>query len=347
MKAVTVALGLAFGLSLAGPAAAQTPTLPPVAPKGTAKPKAARAKGETFVLDRVVAVVNDAVILASELEVRMLPMLPDVEEIADPAERRRRLEKLRAQVLEEMINEELIVQAAAEARIDVEASDVNAALEEIKQQNNLDDKQFAEALASQGFTLSAYKQDLRRQLIRLKAVNQLVRSRVTVTDDDVRARYDQIMRRNDAIKSVELAHIKILVPDKASNAQVAAAKEKAARAVQRVRGGEAFEVVAAEMNEDPATKGTDGYLGRFKRDDLAPEWEAVVFTMEKGEVRGPVSGRDGLHVFYAKDVELSEQKSFDEMKDQIRGELTRREMDKQTQLWLQELRRKAFIDNKL
>lgn len=43
-------------------------------------------------------------------------------------------------MLEEMINEELIVQAAAEARIDVEAADVNAALEEIKQQNKLDDK---------------------------------------------------------------------------------------------------------------------------------------------------------------------------------------------------------------
>lgn len=317
----------------------------PVAAQPTAAPK--KRDRRVFVVDRVVAVVNDAVILDSELDVRLLPLLGDVEAIEDAEERRRRLDKLRGQMLEDMINEELIVQAAREAKIEVEAADVNAALDEIKRQNNLDDKQFADALAAQGYTLGAYKQDLRRQLIRLKAVNQLVRSRVSVTDDDVRARYDALVRRSESVSAVRLSHILIEVPEKATDAQVAAAKERAAQAVQRARAGEPFATVAMEMSDDPATKAGGGELGWFERGTLSPEWETIVFAMEKDEVRGPISGPKGLYVFHVQDVKRTEIKSFDALKDQIRGELTRREMDKQTALWIEELRKKAYIDNKL
>jgi parvulin-like peptidyl-prolyl isomerase len=311
------------------------------------KAKAAKRDRKVYVVDRVVAVVNDAVILASELDVRLLPLLGDVEGIDDPEERRRRLDKLRSQMLDDMIDEELIVQASVEARIEVEAADVNSALEEIKKQNKLDDKQFAEALAAQGYTLASYKNDLRRQLTRLKAVNQLVRSRVNVTDEDVRARYDALVRRSESVNAVRLSHILVEVPEKATDAQVAAAKERAAAAMTRVRNGEDFAAVAAETSDEAATKGSGGELGWFERGTLSPEWEAVVFAMEKGEVRGPISGPTGLHVFYVSEVKRTEIKSFDDLKEQIRAELTRREMDKQTGLWIDELRKKAYIDNKL
>jgi parvulin-like peptidyl-prolyl isomerase len=309
--------------------------------------KAATKKGQTFLVDRVVGVVNEAVILASELDMRLLPMLADVAGIDDPEERKRRLEKLRAQALEDMIDEELIVQAAKEAQVDVEAADVDSALEEIKKQNKLSDKEFSEALAAQGYTIAAYKADLRRQLTRLKAVNQLVRSRVQITDDDVRAKYDAMVRRSESVSAVRLSHIRIDVPTKATDAQLAAAKERAATAMQRVKAGEAFATVAADVSDDAATKATGGELGWFERGSLSPEWEAVVFAMEKDEIRGPISGPKGLHVFYVSDIKRTDIKSFDELKEQIRQELTRREMEKQTALWIEELRKKAYIDNKL
>lgn len=336
MKPVLVTLAALVLLALAGPAAAQ---------RGDA-PRPARA-GQAFVVDRVVAVVNDQIILASELDTRLLPLLGDLEGIRDPAEQRRRLDKLRAQMLEDMINEELIVQAAQEARIDVETADINAAIEDIKKQNNLDDRALAEALAAQGYTMSQYRQDLRRQLIRFKAMNQLVRARVNVTDEDVRARYDAMVRRSESVSAVRLAHILIAVPDKATDAQLAAAKERAAAVVQRVRRGEDFTAVAAETSDDQATRAGGGELGWFERGALAPEWEAIVFSMDKGEVRGPISGPTGLHVFYVHEVKRTEIKPFDQLKEQIRGELMRREMDKQTALWIEDLRRKAYIDNKL
>jgi len=331
----------------AGPAVAQPAGKPAPGPAADKKPDGAGKRTKTLVVDKVVAVVNDTIVLDSELRARLAPLAADVQGIADPKERRRRMDKLSSQMLDEMINEELIVQAAEEARIEIEASEVDAAIDEIKKQNQLDDAGLAAALQQQGYSLSAYKQDLRRQLLRLRAVNQLVRPRVNVTDEDVRARYDAMQRRSEAVSAVRLSHILIKVPDKATEQQIAAARDKAAAAVTRIRGGEEFAKVAAEVSDDEATKGGGGELGWFERGSLSPEWEAVVFAMDKSEVRGPVSGPQGLHVFQVTDIKRTDMKSFDELKDQLKAELTRREMDKQTTTWIQELRKKAYIDLKL
>ena len=314
---------------------------------GSAAAQPAAADHRSYVVDRVVAIVNDTIILESELRARLNARLPDLQGITDPKERARRLDKLKTQMLDEMVNEELIVQAAAEAHIDVEAAEVQAALDEIKKQNKLDDAGLAAALSEQGYTLAAYREDLRRQLLRLRAINQLVRPKVNITDEDVKAKYDEMSRRSNAVSAVQLAHILIKVPDKATEQDLAAARDKAGKAIQRVKAGEDFAKVAADMSDDDATKTSGGQLGWFERGSINPEWEAVVFSMDKGEVRGPVSGPNGLEVFLVTDLKKSDIKSFDELKDQIKSDLQRREMDKQSQLWIDELKKKAYIDIKM
>jgi peptidyl-prolyl cis-trans isomerase SurA len=361
-RPVSVALALALGLGAASAALAGTPAATPTTPTPTpaavpapATPAPAPRKApppapkdnRSYVVDRVVAIVNDTIILQSELRARLAAMVPDLEQIQDPKERARRLDKLKTQMLDEMVNEELIVQAAAEAKIEVDAPEVQAALDEIKKQNKLDDAGLAAALSEQGYTLAAYKEDLRRQLIRLRSMNQLVRPKVNITEEDVKAKYDEMNRRSNAVSAVQLAHILIKVPDKASEQELAAAKDKAAKAIQRVKAGEAFEAVAAQMSDDDGTKNTGGQLGWFERGSINPEWEAVVFSMEKGDVRGPVSGPQGLEVFLVTDLKKSDIKTYDQLKEQIRADLQRREMDKQTQQWVQELKKKAYIDIKM
>src|SRR5512132_491138 len=92
------------------------------------------------VVDRVVAIVNDAVILDSELKGRLAALEPAVSQIADPAERERRPNQLAAQVLDQMIADELVVQAANEAKLTVEQSELQATIDYIKQKNNLTDE---------------------------------------------------------------------------------------------------------------------------------------------------------------------------------------------------------------
>ena len=316
--------------------------------KAADKKPASPNAGKKVIFERVVAVINDSIVLRSELEARMVPVIGEAQQIADPKERERRIDKLRGQVLDEMVNEELIVQAADSAKIEVESSEVQAALDEIKSSNNLDDAALAQVLAAQGYTLANYKTDLRRQLLRLRAVNQLVAPKVNVTDEDIKARYDELSRRSAAVSAVKLSHILFKLPEHATEQQVGEAKEKAALAVNRVKAGEEFAKVAGEVSDDVGTKATGGELGWFQRNSLAnPEWEPIVFAMEKGDVRGPVTGPQGIHVFVVSEVKKSDLKPFPEMKEQLTRELRRREMDKQTQTWIDELRKKAYIDIKL
>lgn len=332
---------LALGAVLAAPLAATA------APAAGAPTPSSPNTGKKVVFERVVAVINDAIILRSELEARMVPVIGEAQQIADPKERERRIEKLRGQVLDEMVNEELIVQAAEAAKIEVESSEVQAALDEIKSTNNLDDAQLAQVLAAQGYTLSNYKQDLRRQLLRLRAVNQLVAPKVNVTEEDIRARYDQMQRRSEAVSAVKLSHMLFKLPEKPTEQQLAEAKDRAAKAMERVKAGEEFAKVAGEVSEDVGTKTTGGELGWFQRGSINPEWEPIVFSMEKGDLRGPITGPQGLHVFQVTEVKKSDLKPYAEMKEQLSRELRRRDMDKQTQTWLEDLRKKAYIDIKL
>ena len=304
--------------------------------------------GKKIIFERVVAVINDSIVLRSELEARMVPVIGEAQQIADPKERERRIDKLRGQVLDEMVNEELIVQAAEAAKIEVESTEVQAALDEIKSSNNLDDAALAQVLAAQGYTLGNYKTDLRRQLLRLRAVNQLVAPKVTVTDEDIKARYDEMQRRSASVSAVKLSHILFKLPEHPTEQQLTEAKEKAATAIARVKNNEEFAKVAGEVSEDEGTKATGGELGWFQRNSLAnPEWEPIVFAMEKGDVRGPVMGPQGMHVFFVSEVKKSDLKQFSEMKEQLSRELRRSQMDKQTQTWIDELRKKAYIDIKL
>jgi parvulin-like peptidyl-prolyl isomerase len=246
-----------------------------------------------------------------------------------------------------MVNEELIVQASEAAKIEVEASEVQAALDEIKANNNLDDAGLAQVLAAQGYTLANYKHDVRRQLLRLRAVNQLVAPKVSVTEEDIQARYNQMKRRSEAVSAVALSHILIKLPEHPTEQQLAEAKAKAAKVIERLHAKEEFATVAAEVSEDDGTKATGGQLGWIQRGSVNPDWEPVVFSMEKGDVRGPVTSPQGLHVLHVTEVKHSELKPYAEMKEQIGRELRRREMDKQTATWLEELRKKAYIDIKL
>jgi peptidyl-prolyl cis-trans isomerase SurA len=310
------------------------------------KPSSPNA-GKKFSLERVVAVINDHVILQSELEARLVPVRQEAEQIADPAERKRRMAKLTSQVLDEMVNEDLIVQAAEASKIEVDSSEVQAALDEIKQQNKLDDQGLQQALAAQGYTLSNYRTDLRRQLLRLRAVNQLVAPKVQITEEDVRARYDQMQRRSESVSAVRLSHIRINLPEHPTEQQIADARDRATKAITRVKAGEEFAKVAADVSEDESTKAAGGELGWFQRGSVNPDWEQIVFSMDKGDVRGPVTGPQGLHVFYVSDLKNSALKPYAEMKEQVQRELRRRELDKQTQTWVEELRKKAYIDIKL
>lgn len=163
MRAAAVCIGTALGL-LSGSAAAD------------------KQPGWVQV-DRIAAVVNQDVILASELARRVAPLAPGPGKPPPPGAER--------QMLEAMIDELLFTQEASRARIEVSFQEVEGAIQEIKRANQLDDAGLLKALEQQGYTLELYREDVRQQILRLRAINQVIRPRVVVRDDEVEAAYKE------------------------------------------------------------------------------------------------------------------------------------------------------------
>jgi parvulin-like peptidyl-prolyl isomerase len=312
------------------PAAETTPASQPA--------KAPVADRPRVMVERVAAVVNDVVVLDSEVTQRASAI---GEEDAQKAKSSVR------QVLDQLIDEELILGAAAEAKLEVNDDEVQKALDEVKRQNHLTDKQLEAALSQQGYSMREYKRDLKKQILRLRAVNVLVRPRVQVSDDDVKARYERLSGQSSTVTEVHIRHVLLLLQEKPSQDEMEAARRRAGEIVARVRGGEEFADLAKSLSDDGTTKGSGGDLGWYKRGELPTEWEEILFAMTEGEVRGPIRGPRGLHVFQVIENKKETVRPFAEVKDQLKEQIFRDEMDKQTKVWLQELRKRAHIEIKI
>jgi parvulin-like peptidyl-prolyl isomerase len=319
--------------------------------EGAAEPAPAPAPAapgrKKIVIDRVAAVVNDAVILESEVRKRATPLLSDLDDIDDARKRQRQWQQLLRQTLEDMVHEELMVQAANEAKLEVTTEEVEKAINEVKRSNKLTDKQLEDALAQQDYSIAEYRKDLRRQILRLRAQNVLVRPRVQITDEEVKSHYAKIAGQSAAVTEVRLRHILISLPEDAGAEVLADARRRAGNLMERVKSGEDFAQVALNASDDLDSKSSGGELGWFKKGTLPPEWDEVVFDMAAGEVRGPVRGPRGLHVFQVVDTKTEPVRDFEEVKEELRNQLYNEELGKQTKVWLEELRRKAHVEVKM
>lgn len=96
-----------------------------------------------------------------------------------------------------------------------------------------------------------------------------------------------------------------------------AARAKAETALERIRGGEDFSAVAAEMSDDPVSAEEGGDLGLIQRGQLEGPFEEALFAMEAGEVSGPVQTDFGFHIIKLEDIKAPELQSFEDIKDQL------------------------------
>jgi peptidyl-prolyl cis-trans isomerase SurA len=336
-------------LASAGLLAAAAPlALAQKAPPPSARAKDSKPAGpKPIVVERVVAVVNDTVILESELYQRAAPELGELERDKDPREKQKQFKAILRRTLDDMVNDELMIQAAAEAELNVSDEEVDKAMADVKKTNKMTDAQFSEALSAQGYTMAGYKKDVKKQILRMRAINIMVRPRVSVTDADVKERYARMSSKSGAITELHVAHILVALPEGATAEEQEAARRRAGELVERARGGEEFAKLALGSSEDESSKDKGGDIGWFKRGELPTEWEEQLFASDKGDVRGPIAGPRGLHVFYVMDVKKDALKNFDEVKDQLKNELYSDEMEKQGKIWIEELRRKAHVEVKL
>jgi peptidyl-prolyl cis-trans isomerase SurA len=295
------------------------------------------------VVEKIAAVVNEEIILASEIEEKAAPFMRQVASITNAAQRAARAAALRREVLDRLIDEKLVLGKARELKLTVSSEDVDRSIEQIKRDHNLTDEQLREALEQQGMSMASYRNDIKNQVLRFKVLGIAVGSKVSISDRELQDYYDRNFKTGQD-GEVRASHIFIAIPEDADTGTVVEKQKTATALATRAKSGEDFAQLAKQHSEDAATRAEGGDLGYFGRDLLPRPIEEVVFSMKVGEVRGPVRAERGFHVMKLVDKRAKDVKSFDDAKEEIRGKLRQRAVEKQTKSWVAELRRRALID---
>ena len=258
-------------------------------------------------LDRVVAIVNDGVVLNSDLDAQL--------DIVSERLRQQKLELppqnvLRQQVLERLVLQEIEMQRANHAGVKVSDEMLNAALQDVAKRNNLSLSQLPQALSEQGIEYGAYREDLRKEITLSMLRQRDVLQHISVTPREI----DQFLERQAKAPSerneYNVSHILIAVAQDASQAQLDDAARRATEVYQKASGGEDFARLAvAYSNSQTALEG--GSLGWRKETELPTFLTDVVAKLKPGEVSQPLRTPTGYHIVKLNEVRGSESKAIE------------------------------------
>ncbi len=309
---------------------------------------AAKVDEEVVVVERVVAVVDNAIVLSSEVEAivdelnRREPVADGLDKVAVACQRRE-------QVLDTLISERLLEGEVKKLRIDVTSAEVDRIVLGTMRDNNLTEEQLKMALGRQGMSLDEYKEQLKKQLMKMKIVQIKVKPRVNVTDTDVKTKKIQQEKAATTVgfTKVRARHILWLVPKGASLEQVDEQKKKAMSAAARINSGAAFSDVAAEESEDPGSKTRGGDLGAFSRGEMVPEFERVAFEAPVGKVVGPVRTVFGWHLIVVDEHVSDAAGDPEKALENLRNNMYEQETEAQFKQYIEELKRDAYIEKRL
>jgi parvulin-like peptidyl-prolyl isomerase len=181
---------------------------------------------------------------------------------------------------------------------------------------------------------------VRRQLLRLKVLNQRARGRVNITEDAVRQRWQQENRRANIRARYHVQHVFFEMAAGATATQVAATRQAAA---------EMREGVTAATFGDAMTEHGGGDLGWLNQGDLPEELEQTVAGLQPGEISAPVQGPNGIHVFHLLERESAEEATpeYEAARQRIYREMLEQQMERQERLFVEELRRTAVVQRRL
>ena len=254
-------------------------------------------------------------------------------------------EKLRQEkALTFLIENELIIQSAEKAGIMVTNDEMDAALNNVKKRNNfMTDNELKAALNQEGIAWDDYLNELRTQIKIARLMNQEIRSKVVVSDDEIA---EHFQKNRNAFKAappqVHIRQIFFAVKPDAPEADVEAVKNKAAAFVAELRGGADFSALAKERSEH-ASAANGGELGTFKHGELTPPFDAA-FAMNAGDISDPLRSDSGFHILFVDRKTGGDDATFESAKAEIRRTLFEQKADALYKKWVAELKEQAYIE---
>lgn len=271
-------------------------------------------------LDKIVAVVNDDIITNSDLAKKVTIIK---NQLSAQSAKLPPLNEIRKQVLNAMILDSLQLQVAKLNNISASEDQVNAAIETVAKQHNLNVLNFRKKLESDGLNYNEFKKDILNQLTIMNVQRAIASSEVKVSNQEVTQEIKRL--RNDNSKaSYKLSHILIAVPNSPDTAKIQAAKDRATGIAKDLQSGHKKFAQTAMIVSDGQQALNGGDLGWYNIADLPSLFADIVPKLNRDQVYGPIQDESGFHIIKLTDAKSNSQK-YQEMQYKVRHILIKKD----------------------
>ncbi|GLX67398.1 peptidylprolyl isomerase [Paenibacillus glycanilyticus] len=232
--------------------------------------------------------------------------------------------------LDNMITNELIDQAADDAKVTVTEADVDKEIENLKKSFGSEDE-FNQALAQYGMTVDSLREDAEVQV----KIRKILEPQAKVTDDDIKKYYDENKASMSTPEQIRASHILV------------ATKAEAEDILKQLKAGADFATLAKEKSTDTGTKDNGGDLDFFAKGTMEAAFEDAAFALKKGELSGVVQTSYGYHIIKKTDEKPASTPTLEEKKEDIKYQLVTQKVSELSSDWMADLKAKAKISNTL
>jgi peptidyl-prolyl cis-trans isomerase SurA len=243
--------------------------------------------------DYIVAVVNQELVTASELQQRLARVREEAARNRTPLPPPGALRK---QVLDALIDERVLVTTARDSGLRVDEPEIDRAVANVAQQNPLTMAQLRERLRQDGINYNKFRDNIRDQLLVERVREREVTNRIKISEADIDELVAKRLKAAGGGTELDIAQILVSVPEDATPAVVAERRARAEAAQRRVLAGEDFATVAREVSED-SNRAQGGDIGMRPADRLPDSFVRVAERLKPGEIAPElVKSGSGFHV---------------------------------------------------
>ena len=288
-------------------------------------------------VSRIAAIVNNDIITTFQLAQAMAVEQPDIH---GPETSEEAKQKLRKQVLQQMIDEKLLKQRISELGLSVAETELDAAIDDVQRQNNLTREQLIDALQAQGMDFASYRKNLQEEILRYKLIGREVNSKAEVTNKEIREYFREHIDEYRVAPTVHLRRISFALPADPGSEQATAVRELAAAVRDKlILDRQPYDAVLASLGN--AAEGAD--MGFLAEPELLPVVQQAIRGLETGQVSDPVAAADQLHLFLVAERNPGDPELFDRVSGEIKEILMKENTEKRFLEWSRELREQAYI----
>ncbi len=290
------------------------------------------------VVEEIVAVVNDEVITLSMFKAEYDTRMRTAEGQYRGEELEKAVEFIKANILDEMVTDMLLLQMARTLNLNV-ADQMKTIVANIMKENDIpSEEEFKRALAQQGFVYEAWIKMMEERLMRDYVLRSEIGRKIVIDDAEIVDYHRKHKEEFVVPEEYTLKAVYLTIEGK----DPAALEAKRTEIEAKIKGGTPFETVA-ETDSDEPMKEAKGDLGTFKKSELDKTLLAVVEPLKKGERSAWVQTKNGWYLLLLQDKKDSRVLEFEEARGQITEKIGMEKQNAELKKFLSELKTKNYI----